>query len=651
MTLDQGSRAARLLAAATLTVGGCLLASSHASWPVIQVALVAGCFIVGLLRPHWFAAIFPLAWVIGDAYPLTGQILVKEYDSILLATAGGVLFSTFRHAATAPHSVSPHPPQALARGGESDGRSRGRKWNQALPWWLLGAATVLSLLIGWQALPAGDWDDPLSIYFTRWNAVREAKGYFLGALFASLAWHHRHRHGESRVLHDGFAVGVQVASAYVIAAMMAERWMFKSLWQFETVYRATGPFFTMHIGDHHVDAFLVMAFPYAWYGWKGECLKWRFVVRLLLSMGLTYCVIATMSRATIVVLGLEICVLASWATLRILPWQPLRYPYLSPIAGLAASCVAVVLMYAVAQIAPLKNRFETAASDIVTRTDHWEVSADREGQTFTTATCGHGAGTFPTYMAGQRGVSFPPLQRIGDKQQNIIRLQPGWPIYLEQWLTRGGDEGVVVSGVAELVAKDSDDRARARSQLTAIRSRKSLLYSFESHQVAIDVVGTAPQPFELVLPPPSKQDVGEPWTARLRPQSAALFLSGNSAVDISGLTVHVQNKDTPHALKASGLPWSFTCDDHLIWRAKNGLLHIFFSAGILGTIALLWIWLSAFFPPGSSRGQPQMNGLRSLAPCLALGGFIALSMIGTLIDTPWLTGWMLSLVWLASTRS
>ncbi|MFM7927701.1 MAG: hypothetical protein ACKO9Q_08290, partial [Pirellula sp.] len=114
-----------------------------------------------------------------------------------------------------------------------------------------------------------------------------------------------------------------MAGLYVGLVVLVERWMFPGLWHWKEVYRATGPFFPMHIGDQHIDAFLAIILPMVWANlWHPNVEKKERWFCASVLIFILHAAFATMSRATLATLLIEVCLLVclTWST-RVSAWR------------------------------------------------------------------------------------------------------------------------------------------------------------------------------------------------------------------------------------------------------------------------------------------------------------------------------------------
>ncbi|MCY2984037.1 MAG: O-antigen ligase family protein [Planctomycetota bacterium] len=488
----------RLLLVGLLGWIGCWIATQHPLWPWLQLSGTVLCFAVATTRPAWFAGMFPFLLVVGDAYPATGQLLFQEYDSLLLGAISGALLRTKQHTTLE--------------------RAQAREW---LPWILWAISVALGLALGWMALPATEWGDQLSLYFANTNSLRVAKGHAWGILFAVFLLTQRTTSESLTKNRQSFFKGVQCAALVVGIGVLLERLLFESIFDFSHEYRATGPFFSMHIGDHHLDAFIVLATPLAWVGidrfQKSLACLWASTLTVLML----YAAIATMSRATIIIITVQML-----AIVILKAWHESRATSLPRISWrgffLVSACLGIVAVAALLGLRgpAIRERFTHSENDWNTRVEHWKKAVDPKHFTLQQIFLGHGLGTFPTFMAQSMELPIPPLRWRSD-DGGKIEIRGGWPLYLEraQWPASHDSQSIAM----RITHSDSDGTP---TSIFASRSFKALLQSYESVEVAIAVPRDADdQQFEFVLPAP-KISSNSPTQRIWRPETLSISMHG-----------------------------------------------------------------------------------------------------------------------------
>jgi hypothetical protein len=301
-TLRAGSPAATSRGAAALIVlvlaGALSLAcAAAAAWlaahhPLSPAAALAGCAALAALTvrwpasgPPWLLPLLPLAGLM----PFTGWIVVEELDLAVLAVAAGGWLRV-----------------AFGWPGSRVGDAPGRLWPTLL--WLLplGVSTALSMLHGIGdagGLVWGWWQG----YREPLNSVRLAKPLAEVLLLLPL-WQAAARADEpaaSRRLANSM-VGLV---AVVALCVLWERLAYTGLLDFSSDYRATGPFWEMHVGGAALDAVLAMGLPFAFAGLFRVVAPWRWVgLAAVLAVAL-YAALVTFSRIVYAAVPLGLMVL------------------------------------------------------------------------------------------------------------------------------------------------------------------------------------------------------------------------------------------------------------------------------------------------------------------------------------------------------
>ena len=238
MLLSLGSAAAGLALAWHYPIGPrwvCLLfaaaVAASARWPRSWLV--------------WLPALLP---VVGFA-PWTGWIIFEELDlMVLAAAAGGYAWRALRliHAA---------PTRAPARLSEVLVLAFIVLWGVANAW-----AT-------WRGIEdAGGWHFGwFQGYREPMNAVHLGKSYFLAALLMPL-WRQLQADEDGQARHstaDLLRCGLVAGFAASCLSVTWERSAFTGLLNMSSDYRATGPFWEMHVGGAALDAALAIGMPFA----------------------------------------------------------------------------------------------------------------------------------------------------------------------------------------------------------------------------------------------------------------------------------------------------------------------------------------------------------------------------------------------------
>lgn len=639
-----------------LLVLGVLLAGMHPGWPWFQLLLVAGIFGLVYRIPRFYPLVFVLVLITADAYPLTGQLGLQEFDSLLLgATAGLVLAISSR--------------KQFNIGGW--GLSIVDRWT-LFGFGLLLVSFAVSLAVGLLRLPSAPWGDQLSVYFTQWNAVRVGKGILWGTVFAiATLFCGKAFQGQTFGVWSVFFIrGCTWAGLYVGIFVALERYLFPGLINWSDVYRATGPFFTMHIGDQHLDAFLVMVFPLVWANMLHPLTTAleRWSSALVLGL-LAYAAFSTMSRATLgaVVLQVAILIYLSWLARGMQASQAtMRSDLGSSSGGRLAGRVGILLglitlagLVMAMSTEAIRNRFGSFAQDWNGRASHWGMILRRGTTGIGGLGIGHGLGTLPSMVASEFGRPVPPIrwafENQSEKPHGEIHFQGDWPIYLER-LVESRDLKSVSSLGLEVKRQERTDEANLPDgalRITPSLVDKSVLESFGGLRLSAIDVGSQWQVLDL-----SEVEFGakEKLPARWRPWSFGLSVSGQGTAILTAVPTAGMGTDrsaaigTPAIGNRGSYPWYFTCDDHMVWRAKNFLVHAYYEQGLLGVSAWIILVGSALWRAGRRHlgvGEPGNGDCRfSIESFQAVSvlGFLGVGFFGSLIDTPWISGLLLAIL-------
>lgn len=269
-----------------------ILAQPYPPYPLAAVGSVLA--LLAFLRPAWGAATAIALLPVADLTDRTGMIYVAESDLVVLAVVAGAAIRFAARRSALPDSAR------VATG------------SFAIAFGSLAVAAALALghsLLPW---PGFDWET-LSGHASPLDGLRLAKALplALGLLAVIRASLHRDSAGTAVALR----IGVVASLALVSVAVVWERIAFVGLTDFATDYRATGPFWEMHLGGASLDGWIALTLPML--GWS--LVRSRQVVASLVLAGVAalafYAALATFSRGLYGAVVLEVALLAIW-TLR-----------------------------------------------------------------------------------------------------------------------------------------------------------------------------------------------------------------------------------------------------------------------------------------------------------------------------------------------
>jgi hypothetical protein len=182
---------------------------------------------------------------------------------------------------------------------------------------------------------------------------------------------------------------------------------------------------------------------------------------------------------------------------------------------------------------------------------------------------------------------------------------------------------------------------------------KSVLESFGGLSLSAIDVGRQWQVLDL-----SKFEIGASGSlpAGWRPWSFGLSVSGYGIASLRAAPSAAIGADrsaalgTPAICNRGSYPWYFSCDDHMVWRAKNFLVHAYYEQGLLGVSAWTILVGSALWRAGRRHfgaGEPK-NGYYKFSiesfKAVSILGFLGVGFFGSLIDTPWISALFLAIL-------
>jgi len=289
---------AALLVAVVAFGGAVTLALHHPVAPALALVVLCGWTIAlvaaGDRWPAWLLAVLPL---VGFA-SWTGSIMVEEADILALgAAAGGYSGIAWR--------------ALRVRSAGASG------WSGAATWLWAAFAVWGGVALARAFAHAGGLDPGLAqSYDGAQNGLRVLKPLLLTLLLAPLLVIAIGRLVE-RSSH-AFAVGMASAAALTGLCVLWERAAFPGVLNFSSDYRATGPFWEMHVGGAALDGMLALGLPFA----VALLLRARTPLRIALAgvavLLASYACLATFSRGLYlaVPVSLGILVLLRHASMR-----------------------------------------------------------------------------------------------------------------------------------------------------------------------------------------------------------------------------------------------------------------------------------------------------------------------------------------------
>jgi len=598
---------------------GLWIGVQHPISPALATLLYVG-FAVAAFRfaTFWLWAL-PSVLALGSFYPLTGNIVFQEYDLGLCALLAGRLWRT-------------------------DCKYGLTRWESWI-WGLFALVCLIGGIRGWMTLPVALVGDQLSVYTTQLNALQQLKvvGYGI-AMVPLFSASFRLGTSESREKRwRGLEGGIVLSAVGVSGVVVLERLVTVGLFDFQQELRVCGPCTSMHIGDQHVDAFWALALPFIF--------QFRYETRLatigicLLQVVSIYVIFSTMSRATIAAACVTIFFIAfaKIAFFRRSRTNSQRKELSSKLVVFGAVCVIALLgagLWLAGDAVP--KRFADSLASWQTRVDHWRFILSSTSHSSIDRWFGTGLGSYPLVARRAAGRPEQPISLQASSEGTWARIYSKEMIYLEQ----------LVDSRAPLPWRVSF-RTRNSGACTAelFVCHKVLLQSYDCVHPNLTQGALATGDIDHL--PNDITASAEQTRRRWCPTTIGFGVGGAAGQWVEVTDIQIDDAEGKSLLQNGQFQgsrnWFFTCDDHLIWRAKNCWLHIAVELGILGMLLFGVLSISVVVQLvnclRSDRSWPALLLLSSLL------GFFQVAWFGTLIDTPWIMLLLISILACASSIS
>ncbi len=503
-----------------------------ADFPILRLPLAAGFVIYAICLWRW-----PRLWLVAvpallpllDLAPWSGRFFFDEFDSLVLVVASYFLSAVIR--------LWPPPP-----------------------------ITPDSF---------ADYDSP-------YNSLRIAKGFVWAML---LFWPLRRALAQDSnaklLLCFGFLIGlfgVGIVSVY-------ERWLFPGVLTWNTDYRITSSFSSMHTGDGHIDVWLATTIPLL--GILFIDRRWLSLIPLTIGLSFlaVYTLIVTASRgpAIAVAIAFGVGMLGLVAT-RAHRWRV--------VGAITLSLSAIILIATLG--APLLSqtflarRFVEMGPDAVVRLNHWRDALRLRDDSITAQLFGMGLGSFPMFhqeraMAEPRAARFRYMKEGAD---NFLRVWSGQSLYMGQVINIMPQTDYQFT-IRFRASEPSALLTVSLCEIWMLSSRRCTFETFPAHgppnqwqtlskNIHSDQTGSAKPLAGLLVRRPT-------WltfftgAAPLR----GIDVDSMSLKDAQGREL-IRNGD--FSLGADH--WFWMVDDHLPWHTKNLVVNVLFDQGWFGLLAV-----------------------------------------------------------------
>lgn len=562
-------------------------------WP----ALLLTAYAVAMWRfPSIWLFALPALLPLLDFAPWTGWFFLDEFDLLVLTTLAVGLWQ-------APSRDTPF-------------RFKGAF---VLLVGLLAITYLASTLIG--LLPLAPIDgNAFSTYFSRYNSLRVAKGFFfalcllplLSAATRTKDWH--------KLFLSGMATGLML----LVAIVLWERHIFSGLLNFADEFRVTAMFSSMHTGGPQVETYAVLALPFvaAWF-WATPS-KARFAKALLLFSGAGYVVLVTFARGGYLGLVIALVILALGYWLSQAPKSGSRH-LLLPLALVVA--VALVALPGVLG-SYAQSRLSKAGSDLDVRFAHWQDTLQMIDHSWSAKIFGMGLGRFPeTYALRNTHGVHPGNYRFDREPGNsFLRLGTGDSLYV-------GQRVPVRPGTPYTLSLDMRSTNGHSAKIAAYLCEKQLLYSFRC-TVSYFVSTPGKQGWEHLEETMNSGNirVGN-WFSRRPVELSFSAATAGAIIDLDNIELTGPDGDIAANgnFEKGSNRWLFTTDNGWPWRVENLWLQILFEQGWFGLAAFLLFSVYMLFRLAKYTRQGEAIANATLAAML---GVMTVGLFGSVFESP-----------------
>lgn len=577
----------------------------------IQPAMLALCIVgycYGLIRkPLIGLFVLPALLPLMDFAPWTGRFFFNEFDLMILSTLMVVM---------------------LLPSGKSGGFPNLRISDMLFTGLFL-LLVGISLTIGLMPLPEIDANS-FSNYYSNYNALRIAKGFFWGLMLSPYLIHFlRERSGQSY-----FSAGLISGLAGVALFSILERWVFPGLFDFSTDYRINALFASMHNGGGHIESYLALSMPFvATLFLTDKHLPVARIGGVLLFVLSLYTLLMTFSRGGAIGLSVSCLVLLAGLYIHFAGQNKIKVKQSVGLVALLLTVIAT-LSLPVFESDLMKNRLSVAGKDSETRHLHWVAAIDAMDGDVVTQLFGMGLGSFPrTFFWTNQENAHPATYRIGSENGNqYLALQGGDALFMGQYVSVQPHQNIKLS----MDVRSSQQNA----QLSIPICEKSLQYSFRCVDTEINVTSTQWQQIEKDIQIGEvgafSDDIAGGWLAR--PVQLALYAGGDTGgiVEVDNLQLLdakgqqlISNGDFSAGIDH----WYFSTEKHNPWHIFNIWVHVLFDMGWLGLCAFILLILYVYYRLIKSLRQDIY------APILlaSFSGFLIIGYVDSPFDAPRLT--------------
>jgi glycopeptide antibiotics resistance protein len=560
--------------------------------------LLLGYGILLFYRPWLWLLLLPALLPVLDLSPITGRLLLDEFDLLILVTL--VLGYWRLYPKTARHWPTRYLPLAF-----------GLLWAT----WVVATIRGLWPLLNWP-------NNVLASSHSPYEAWSVGKGLLWTLLLVPLLRRVPAAKIENaqQLLLNGLVIGL----ALVCGIVLWERHVFVGIWNFESVFRVTGSFSNMHTGGAYIEAFIAFAFPVlvVWVLMRAQW-QWR-LAGILLAVVAAYAMLVTFSRGGYagLVAGLIVVGLATWHQ-----QAAKKGLQAMTLAGLVVGVIAVAVPVLSGEFA--QYRVSHANRDLSTRLSHWSHALQLMDDGVATTLTGMGFGRYPTQYLYSATMDKPPgsYSVLREDGQTFLRLGAGESVFLDQLVAVEPDTSYTLTANIR--------QPYGEAQLLIPICEKALLYSFECSWHRMEPIpDDADATWHRVTIRVESGLLGSGGHWPHRPVKLSLSNgSGNNPIDVSAVSLKANGG---RELLANGgfskgvARWLFVTDQDLAWHIHQQEIEMYFAQGLLGLLALAILLVAVFQCtwPAVRAGNPFATAIAG-----ALAAFLTVGLLGSTMDT------------------
>ncbi len=306
------------------------------------------------------------------------------------------------------------------------------------------------------------------------------------------------------------------------------------------------------------------------------------------------------------------------------------------VRGAAVLALAAAVALPIAFTGFARERIERSLVDLRVRESHWRDAIAVHDGSLGASLFGMGIGRFPEqhYWRSQESARAATLRWMRDEERPFLRLGPGAPTYVEQWLSKP------LQGPLQLSLELRAEQAVPALELALCE--KWMLTSVQC--VGATAKGTTALGWQTV-----QLTMDAPAAHVLRPLKFSLLTPG-SGVPIDVRAIRLRSADGRELLhngsfEEGAARWFWSTDVDPPWHIHSLPLALWFDLGWFGLLAFGLAIASAALAALRRWQRGELLGPTAL---VALAGMLTSGLVNSLVDAPRFLFLLLLLIWLCS---